>query len=85
MTMNMALLITSSAATGIFFGWGCSYLFFTKTKLESQQHTIDYPLAIKTELTSRVRTFFGEDGFKCLENSYVIVSIYNRSSIQRCK
>eukprot|EP01036_Dinobryon_divergens_P034528 gene34528-44631_t len=76
----MALLISSSAATGIFVGWGLSYLFFTqnsrKQKLESR-HTNnaieDYPLAIRTELTSRVRTFFGEDGFKRLENSYVIV------------
>ena len=83
MVMNMALLISSSAATGIFVGWGLSYLFFTqnsrKQKLESR-HTNnaieDYPLAIRTELTSRVRTFFGEDGFKRLENSYVIVSIY---------
>ena len=79
---NIALIITSTAATGIIVGWGCSYLYLTQTgrkqrKLQSQiVAEVDHPDAIKTELTSRVRTFFGENGFKRLENAYVIVSVH---------
>jgi hypothetical protein len=79
---SIALIITSTAATGIVVGWGCSYLYLTQTgrkqrKLQSQiVPEVDHPDAIKTELTSRVRTFFGENGFKRLENAYVIVSVH---------
>ena len=79
---SIALIITSTAATGIVVGWGCSYLYLTQTgrkqrKLQSQiVAEVDHPDAIKTELTSRVRTFFGENGFKRLENAYVIVSVH---------
>lgn len=33
----------------------------------------DYPDDIKNELTSRVQTFFGSNGFKSVENSFVVV------------
>lgn len=33
----------------------------------------DYPDEIKDELHSRVRTFFGEEGFQKLQNSFIIV------------
>ena len=33
----------------------------------------DYPDDIRKELTSRVETFFGEDGFKKVQNSFVVV------------
>jgi len=79
--IRMALLISTTAATGLVIGWGCSYLYFTQTsrqqkKLKSLNNAKeDHPDAIKQELTSRVRTFFGEDGFMRLENAYVIVSL----------
>jgi hypothetical protein len=35
--------------------------------------TVAYPAEIKDELHSRVKTFFNEDGFQKLQNSFIVV------------
>lgn len=42
--------------------------------MKEASKAIDYPQEIKDELHSRVHAFFGEDGFKILQSSFVIVS-----------
>lgn len=45
---------------------------YRKTSVAAKE-TIDYPEDIKNELTSRVKSFFGEEGQKKLSESFVIV------------
>lgn len=40
----------------------------------SSANDIVYPNEIKDELHSRVKTFFSEDGFQKLQNSFIVVS-----------
>jgi hypothetical protein len=41
----------------------------------------NYPSEIKDELHSRVKTFFSEEGFQKLQNSFIVVSKEHCSSL----
>ena len=40
------------------------------------QESIQYPEEIRHEIHSRVKTFFSEDGFQKLQDSFVVVSLF---------
>ena len=41
------------------------------------QESIQYPEEIRHEIHSRVKTFFSEDGFQKLQDSFVVVSSFS--------
>ena len=43
------------------------------------QESIQYPEEIRHEIHSRVKTFFSEDGFQKLQDSFVVVSSFSRA------
>jgi len=50
-------------------------LFATTEPVAEPQESIQYPEEIRHEIHSRVKTFFSEDGFQKLQDSFVVVSI----------
>lgn len=75
-------MVFALTGSSFFFGWGMAIIIFhynDKAKLKGSftkaetRKLLEYPLEIKNELSSRVRTFFGDEGFHRLEESFVVV------------
>jgi len=79
-------LAISAVSIGIVLGSGICYILMQNLKQDisrkekGKQSTAiqggnnnEYPSEIKSELSSRVRTFFGDKGFSKLENSFIVV------------
>jgi len=76
-------LVVSAVSVGIIMGSGLCYILVQQLQHRKQADSNkpkriqnEYPSEIKSELSSRVRTFFGDKGFMKLESSYVVVRSY---------
>jgi hypothetical protein len=49
---------------------------FSSSTNDSDANETEYPEEVKSELTSRVRTFFGDNEFNELKSSFVVVDFY---------
>lgn len=66
-----AISIIGLAGLGLGLAWYWSKV--EKTQILDTSPSINYPDHVKEELFSRVKTFFGEDGFNSLHGSFVVV------------
>ncbi len=77
MTSDRQLIFGISTATVLVLSafYGLHEWSNTKSRNQKKEKAVEYPVEIKNELTSRVQTFLGEEGFNKLKKSFIVVRV----------